>query len=386
MDLAGRQQKLAARLDQRGIDLALITDEDSVYYFSGYCDYLHMDWGRPTILALARGGRATLITPELEREMALARARVDALQTWNDGLGDEWRGPLARLLAGATRVGVEADAIHAVVRRAVEAALPAGAGLADIGPLIAEQRMIKSAEEIALARHAGEVGRAMMDAARETIAAGVPEYEVALAIAAAGTRRAAALIEAHYARAPLSPLIHFLQIMASGARTTWTHHRASLHRIRSGEPVFVCLCGTLSFRRFRLGFDRLFWAGAEPEPEEVRLYEIALEAQAAALAAIRPGIPAEEVHAAYAAVIREAGFDYPFRCGRATGFSCLERPQLVAGDCTPLAPGMVFAVDGSVALPGRFRAQVGDSVVVTAGGWEPLTCYPKTLDHLVLTG
>ena len=31
------------------IDLALITDEDNVYYLSGYYDYLHMEFGRPTV-------------------------------------------------------------------------------------------------------------------------------------------------------------------------------------------------------------------------------------------------------------------------------------------------------------------------------------------------
>ena len=93
---------------------------------------------------------------------------------------------------------------------------------------------------------------------------------------------------------------------------------------------------------------------------------------------------AEEVHAAYAEVIQTAGYDYPFRCGRATGFSFLERPQLVAGDQTVLEPGMVFAVDGSVSVAGYFRAQVGDSVVVTENGYEPITEFPKTINEVVV--
>ena len=92
---------------------------------------------------------------------------------------------------------------------------------------------------------------------------------------------------------------------------------------------------------------------------------------------------AESVHAAYAEVIQEAGYDYPFRCGRATGFSYLEAPQLVTGDKTILQPGMVLAVDGSVSAD-NFRAQIGDSFVITQEGYEPLTDHPKKLENIIL--
>lgn len=89
------------------------------------------------------------------------------------------------------------------------------------------------------------------------------------------------------------------------------------------------------------------------------------------------------MHAAYAEVIQGVGYDYPFRCGRATGFSFLESPQLVTGDQTILQPGMVLAVDGSVTVD-RFRAQIGDSFIITQDGWEPVTDHPKTVDQLIL--
>ena len=60
--------------------------------------------------------------------------------------------------------------------------------------------------------------------------------------------------------------------------------------------------------------------------------------------------PLSRSRAAYAEVIQSAGYEYPFRCGRGTGFSFLEKPQLVFGDKTILQPGMVLAVDGSVSV------------------------------------
>ena len=98
---------------------------------------------------------------------------------------------------------------------------------------------------------------------------------------------------------------------------------------------------------------------------------------------MRPGVIAEDLHAAYAEVIQAAGFDYPFRCGRGTGFSYLETPQLVHGDRTRLEPGMVLAVDGSVATD-SFRAQVGDSFIVTETGYELLTTHSKRLEDVIL--
>ena len=61
-------------------------------------------------------------------------------------------------------------------------------------------------------------------------------------------------------------------------------------------------------------------------------------AEAAALSVIRPGIKVEEVHTAYAEVIQSAGYEYPFRCRHGTGFSFLEKPQLIFGEkrsCNP---------------------------------------------------
>ena len=84
-------QQLRIKLAESGIDVALITDDDSVYYYSGYYDYLHMEFGRPTLLLVTCDGESLLITPAIDENMALEHARVDRIEAWNDGLGREWR-------------------------------------------------------------------------------------------------------------------------------------------------------------------------------------------------------------------------------------------------------------------------------------------------------
>ena len=67
---ANRTQALTDRMCEQGIDIALITDDDAVYYFTGYYDYLHMEFGRPTLLMVARDGPSLLITPAIDENMA----------------------------------------------------------------------------------------------------------------------------------------------------------------------------------------------------------------------------------------------------------------------------------------------------------------------------
>jgi Xaa-Pro aminopeptidase len=314
--------------------------------------------------------------------MAKTAAQVDRIAAWNDGAGKEWRQELPAILRPTQCVAVEPEHMPPRVSHYINN-LVIDKKTVSATPILANMRMIKSEQELQLARHAGQVATAMMAAGRNAIADGVAEYEVALATSAAGTRKAAELLAKHYADTDMSPNTHFLQIMASGQEITKTHHRATTRTMRHGEPVFLCFCGMTNFHRFKLGFDRTFWIGDIVDPNQATVYEVALASQQAALKALRPGITAESVHTAYAEVIQDAGYDYPFRCGRATGFSFLEQPQLVTGDTTILQPGMVFAVDGSVATD-SFRAQVGDSFIITEDGYEQLTQHPKNLADIII--
>lgn len=377
-----RTENLRSRLAELGIDIAVITDDDSVYYYTGYYDYLHMEFGRPTILIIPREDKSLLITPTIDLNMATSSAAVDRIEAWNDGMGEEWREHLPGMLNGPSRVAIESNHMPAVVRQYFNTLVGEGS-LKDVSPIIADMRMIKSPEELQLARHAGQVANAMMDAGRSAISDNTPEYEVALATSSAGTKKAAELLKKYYPRSRMSPNTQFLQIMASGEEITLTHHRATIRIMRHGEPVFLCFCGMTNFHRFKLGFDRTFWINEIADSSQESIYQVAVDSQAAALKVLRPGVTAESIHESYAEVIQSAGYDYPFRCGRGTGFSFLEKPQLVFGDKTILQPNMVVAVDGSVNTD-NFRAQVGDSFIITDDGYEALTSHPKSIADVII--
>jgi len=376
--------KLRERMKKDNIDLAVITDDDSLYYFTGYHDFLHMDFGRPTILLVPKDDESTLITPLLDVLLVPEDAPLKKIETWNDGVGNEWREFLPNIINQKKNIACEKYKINAPVSIYLSE-LMNGNPIGDITPIINDIRMIKTDEELKIARHAGEVAMAMMEGAKSAIAHNVPEYEIALAQSEAGTRKAAELLKSFYPNSTtISPNIHFLPVITSGKDLPKTHQRASTKLVKRGDPVFCCYCGSTNFHRFRLGFDRVFWVEEIRHKDQIKAQEVAVKSQKAALDVLRPGVLAEEIHAAYADAIQSEGYPYPkYRCGRGTGFSVLEEPQLVVGNKTVIQTGMVLVVDGGSSAK-DFRGQVGDSFIVTENGYEPITHHSKVIEDLIL--
>jgi Xaa-Pro aminopeptidase len=372
-----RTRELQGRLAEAGVDLLLLSDPDSIYYVTAYWGDLGVEFGRPTLVAVPRGGEPTLITSAVEGEMCRAMTWVDDIRLYSDGVGDEWSDPLRALLAGGAklRIAVERDRMPAPVGNVLAGDLGLRE-LMDGGPVLAEQRMIKGPEEIAELRQAGQVAVAMGAAGRAAIGEGVAEYEIALAVQAAGTRKAAAIIGGEDPGSLMSPMIHGLQPLGSGPHTARAHHHPTLRRLERGDPVYLCFCTICRFKQLKLGYDRQYFVG-EMSDEQARVYEVALAAQRAAIRELRPGVTAEDVHLASAEVYRQHGYDMCYRTGRAIGYSALERPELKAGERTVLRPGMAFAVDGGITLPGRFGARVGDTILVTEQGAVCVTESPR---------
>ena len=376
--------KLRSKMNENDIELSIITDDDNLYYFTGYHDFLHMDFNRPTILLVPKDEQSILITPLLDVLLVPEDTPVDKIETWNDGIGEEWRECLPKIIGKYNKIFFERYKINATVSNYL-AEIISGKIMGNITPIIDNIRMIKSDEELQIARHAGEVAMAMMDGAKSVIAHNVPEFEIALAQSEAGTRKAAELLKSHYPNSPnMSPNIHFLAAISSGKDLPKTHHRASTKLVKKGDPIFCCYCGSTNFHRFKLGFDRVFWVEEIQQKEQIKAFEVAVKSQKAALDVLGPGVTAEEVHAAYADTVQSEGDPYPtFRCGRGTGFSFLEEPQLVVGNKTVLQPGMVFAVDGGASAK-DFRSQVGDSFIITEDGHEQITHHSKAIEDLII--
>ena len=91
-----RTQALQSGLADAGIDLAILTDPDSVTYFAGYWNYLGVEFGRPTLVLVPRSGEPAVVTPLMESEMC-------GNMSW---IGDVRPGPTASRGNGPERSSV----------------------------------------------------------------------------------------------------------------------------------------------------------------------------------------------------------------------------------------------------------------------------------------
>jgi Xaa-Pro aminopeptidase len=373
-----RTREFQSRLGDAGIDLAILTDESSIAYLGGFWGYLSVEFGRPTFLLLRPDAEPQVITPLMESEMVGAMTWVENISTWEDSGANRWENVLASAIgANPGKIGVELAALPPIVRNWFDDQLP-GTRLHDVAPLLGDMRMIKSPEEIVVMRQAGEIAGAMMQAAEDALGEGRPEYEAALAVINAGTRKAAGFLTDKGWEAFISPMIHNLQIMQSGTDTSMVHRRASVKPLAKGDPVYFCFCNMAQFKQYKLGFDRMFFI-KELSKEAAEVQQTAIDAQQAAIAVMRPGVTAESVAEAANEVYRQRGYETGYRTGRSIGMAYLESPELKQGDKTVLQEGMTFAVDGGISVDGRLGGRIGDSVAVTANGIEYITEYPRKI-------
>lgn len=376
-----RTRMLQSRMAERGISHAVFTSESAIAYLAGFWGYLGIEFGRPTMLVVPADAEPIVITPHMESEMVTQMTWVPDVRTWQDAGQRTW----ARVLGDAlpdtlTEIWIERSDVPAILRNFLDQTygeLP----LRDIGPVLGAMRMIKSPLEIRVMQQAGEIAGAMMKAAHGSLREGAREYESALAVIEAGTRAAAGFLTDKGWERFVSPMIHNLQILQSGPDASMVHRRASVKAYERFDPVYFCFCNMAQFQQYKLGFDRMFHIGAVTD-DAARVQQAAIDAQQAAIAAIRPGVQAQDIAAAANEVYAERGYQTGYRTGRSIGVAYLEAPELKAGDTTVLRPGMTFAVDGGISIDGVTAGRIGDSVVVTDTGCAYLTHYPR---HLLVT-
>ncbi|MEA2527954.1 MAG: Xaa-Pro dipeptidase [Thermomicrobiales bacterium] len=375
IDFAARIARLRGVLADQQLDAAVVMAPANIAYLSGFQALLY---SRPIYLVVD-ATRTELIVPGLEEEHATHADGIDAVHVYYEHPEKGTRGEnapdtlAARLQAiGARRAGLEYGSAPIALREHLE-----GRGLTtgNLSPAIIKMRLIKDEGEIALMRQAAALARIGVMATLEAAAPGQSQ----LAIESIGTN---AILEAAPELTP-DATINLLQFTTSGPETSLPHLITTTRRLN--RPDLAIHSRQVSVDGERAELERTFAIGSM-DAQTRRVFDVAEEAQLAAIAACHPGTPMREVDAAARRVIQAAGFgEYSIhRTGHGLGIEAHEAPYIRWDVDEPLEVGMVVSIEPGIYIPAICGARHSDTVVVTASGPETITDAPRGAENLIL--
>jgi Xaa-Pro aminopeptidase len=357
MNFRRRQKELREELDRRKVDALLVTHLPNVRYLCGFSG---------SSGALLVSGRPVLFTDGRYAEQAAAqveRARVSI------GKGH----PLAAAAAvcvksGLKRVGIESEHLTVAQLGTLEKALGKGAKVIRLAGAVEQLRALKDADEIQSLRNAVELSSKLFRPLLRSMRSGVAESAIAAKLESMARRAGAEGMS-------------FPTIVASAERSALPHGVASAAKLPS--TGFVVLDYGIVLGGYCSDMTRTVHLGKTPV--EARAFYVAvLEAQLAAISAVRPGATAGEVDKAARQELRRAKLDRYFThsTGHGVGLEIHELPRLAARNDAILRPGMVITVEPGVYLPGKCGVRIEDMLLVTERGYEVLTPVSKELIEL----
>lgn len=331
-----------------GVDALWVSDPANVRAVSGFSS------GQDGKVLVTADG-ATLYTDARYAVQAQEESRIPQViarppQTYED----------AATRVKGQRVGFEAEHLTVAgleaLREHWEAVLVPTRGLVEA------VRRVKTPEEVQAIREAQALADRVFAAVRPLIRAGVRELDVALELEL-GLRRAGAEVG-------------FDVIVASGPRGAMPHGVASERIIGDGELVTIDFGARL--RGYHSDMTRTVAVGT-PSAELRRVYNAVLEAEEAAVAAVRPGVRGGELDALARGILERHGLAEAFAhsLGHGVGLNIHEGPSLRVGSEDVLEPGMVVTVEPGAYLPGVGGVRIEDLLLVTEDGYELLSHSPK---------
>ncbi len=170
----------------------------------------------------------------------------------------------------------------------------------------------------------------------------------------------------------------FDPIVVSGPNTSMPHGVPGERVIQEGD--FITMDFGAAYQGYCSDMTRTVAVGFATEEME-KVYNTVLQAQLAALAVSKAGIPGCEVDAAARKVIVDAGYGEHFGhgYGHSVGLEIHEAPNCNAFNHEPMPENAVSSAEPGIYLPGKFGVRIEDVIIFKANGHENITSSPKNL-------
>jgi Xaa-Pro aminopeptidase len=357
-DFAKRRKQLTRLIANESAQALLVTNFNNVTYLTGFT-------GDDSYLLVTRDDCWMISDPRYEEQIGeecpglKAHIRQPGELTVDVTVNEIKKAKLNSLL-------VEGDTMTAGAFEKLKSALPAvSIGLS--GGLVESLRAIKDKTEIDTLRLAVKMAERVFTSVRAQLRGDQTELQVANEID-------------RQVRCIGGSGCSFKPIVAVGPRAALPHARPGASRIDS-SPFVLIDWGAIA-NLYRSDLTRVLITGKVP-PKFAKVYNTVLEAQQAAIAAMKPGVMVSEVDRVARAVTEAAGMGKNFNhgLGHGIGLDIHEAPRLGKNHDRPLEPGMVVTVEPGVYFPGWGGVRIEDDVLITRDGHELLSSLPRSIEE-----
>jgi Xaa-Pro aminopeptidase len=348
-----RADRVAAALEEREVDLLLVTDLVNLHYLTGFT-------GSNGMAVVGRDVRRFITDFRYVDQAAEEVPGFDREQGPQDfitALADGWPD-------GELRLGFEDQHVSVRTHGRLTGVLPDRISLVAAGGVVEGLRAVKEPGEIERIAAAAALVDEVYELVRSQGLVGRTERDVAFAI------------ETEFRRRGAEP--SFDSIVASSERGALPHASPADVPIAAGTLVTLDIGAKLD--GYCSDCTRTWATGALPD-DLADAYALVQRAQAESLAAVRPGPEGREIDAVARDIIEAAGHGEHFGhgLGHGVGLEVHEAPRLARSGDAPLAAGNVVTVEPGVYLPGRGGVRIEDLVVVTEDGHRVLSGTTKDL-------
>ncbi|UGS37120.1 M24 family metallopeptidase [Capillimicrobium parvum] len=352
---ADRADRLEARATERELDALLVTELVNVRWLTGFTG----------------SNAAAIVAPGLRRFLTDFRYLTQSAEQVAEAFEREIApadllAALARLVPEqARRIGFDDATLSVRSHERLREMLPDEVELVAAGGLVEELRAIKDEGEIDKIRAAARLADEALTAVVARGLAGRTERDVALDLEFEQRRRGAEGVS-------------FPPIVAAAAHGALPH--AVPRDVEIPRGTLVVIDWGCRLDGYCSDCTRTFATG-ELDPRDREVYDLVLDAQMAALAAVRPGPTGREVDAVAREIITAAGHGEHFGhgLGHGVGLDIHEAPRLSTTSEATLAAGQIVTVEPGVYIPGAVGVRIEDLVVVREDGHEVLSTLTKEL-------
>jgi len=336
--MKARRKILEKQCNSIDCDILVAFEPENLFYMTGF-------WGE-AIGILEKGGKTTIIAPELEAQ----RAKEDSVDC---NIITSPRGyPASTLSSILKKEKICTDCQNYTTMQSLKKSIPK---IKQSSIPFYNARLIKDSEEIRILKKTSTVIDKMFELCTKTIEKGKRESELQTTLMSFAN--ANDLFDTGY-RSTLNPLI-----IASGPNSSLPHAQVTKRKFADGDMITVDL--TLRYRGYVSDSTRTFGLGSISK-EAKSVYEIVKESQKAGLKAVRPQKTCSSVDNVCRKIIEEQGYGQYFihSTGHGIGLDVHESPNISSKSKEKLKKDMAITVEPGIYIPKKFGVRIEDSLIV----------------------